>query len=79
MYQHLPKCKHCNDIVKLIKLRDRSRKKRVHTKCSFINSCVVNSCSSRSQLLFLEAFYIKMLAHKINDGLKASRELFLFK
>ena len=25
MYQHLPKCKHCNDIVKLIKLRDRSR------------------------------------------------------
>ena len=30
------------------------------------------------QLCFLESFYIKQLKPKINDGLKASKELLLF-
>ena len=32
-----------------------------------------------SQLLFLEALYIKNLAPKINDGLNATRKLVLFR
>ena len=31
------------------------------------------------QLCFLESFYIKQLKPKINDGLKASKELLLFR
>ena len=41
--------------------------------------CIADSCSNWCQLLFLEAFYIKTLEPKINDGLKLSREVLLFK
>ena len=35
--------------------------------------------SNWSQLCFLEAYYIKLNKPKISDGLKASKELELFK
>ena len=43
------------------------------------NSKVLDYNNNWSQLCFLEAFYIKTLKPKINAGLKASKELQLFK
>ena len=85
MYQHLSKCEHYNDTFNLIKLPDTDSttvnvdKKVYVLNAVFSNFRIVASCSNWPQLLFLEAFYIKTLAPKINDGLKASHELLLFK
>ena len=43
------------------------------------NFSIVDFCNNWSQLLFLEAYYIKTFQPKINEGLKASRELVLFR
>ena len=43
------------------------------------NFLVVHFCNKWSQLLFLEAYYIKTFQPKIIEGLKASRELVLFR
>ena len=43
------------------------------------NFSIIDFCSNWSQLLFLEAYHIKTFQSKINEGLKASRELILFK
>ena len=51
---------------------------------SFIHNTVINNAfilditRNWSQLEFLEAYYIKKLNPKINNGLKASKELQLF-
>ena len=85
MYQRLSKCEHHNDIVNLMKLPDTDSmivavdKKEYMLNAVLSNFHSVDSCSTWSQLLFLEAFYFKTLAPKINDGLKASLELLLFK
>ena len=55
----------------------------INNKQHFVNAvifnfCVLGTCCNWSQLLFLEALNIKNLAPKINDGLKATRELVLF-
>ena len=39
---------------------------------------ILDSNTNWVQLCFLESFYIKQLKPKINDGLKASKELLLF-
>ena len=39
---------------------------------------ILDSNTNWVQLCFLESFYIKRLKPKINDGLKASKELLLF-
>lgn len=45
----------------------------------FDNFRIVDNNNSWSQLCFLEAFYIKQLSPTINKGLKASKELQLFR
>ena len=42
------------------------------------NHEILNFNYNLSQLLFLEAYYIKKLDPVVNHGLKASKELFLF-
>ena len=54
-------------------------KKEYILKTDLIHFRIVDSCSNWSQLLFFEAFYIKMLALKITDGLRGSHELLLFR
>ena len=46
-------------------------KKQYLLKAVLSNFQIVHNCSNRSQLLFLEVLYVKMLAPNINDGLKA--------
>ena len=51
-----------------------------HLINAVLNNCgVIDQIDYWSQLSFLEAYYIKTLKPEINDGLKASKELDLFK
>ena len=43
------------------------------------NAKIIDKNDEWGQLQFLEAYYIKTLAHEIKVGLKASKELQLFK
>ena len=84
MYQDLLKCLHVAHIIDLLRLPEiDATTTEVNNKQHFVNAvisicCVLGTCCSWSQLLFLEALHIKNLAPKINNGLKATRELVLF-
>ena len=43
------------------------------------NFSIVDFCNNWYQLLFLEAYYFQTFQPKINEGLKASREVVLFR
>ena len=45
----------------------------------YLLNAILSNFRILATLTVLEAFYIKMLAPNINDGLKVSRELVLFK
>ena len=84
MYQHLLKCEHFALVTDLHRLPDiDAPTTEINKKQQFVNTvisnfCVLNTCCNWSQLLFSEASWIKNLAPKINDSLKATRELVLF-
>ena len=84
MYQHLSKCEHFAHIIDLHRLPDiDASTAEINNKRHFVdaiisNFCVLDTCCNWSQLLFSEALYIKNLAPKINDGVKAPCELVLF-
>ena len=83
IYQHLSKCEHCTYWFHRLPDIDASTAE-INNKQHFVNAvnsnfCVLGTCCNWSQLLFLEALYIKNLAPKINGGLKATRELLLFR
>ena len=84
-YQHLSKSGHFAHIIDLHTLPDiEPSTAEINNKQHFVNAvisnfCILETCCNWSQLLFLEALYIKNLAPKINDGLKATRELVLFR
>ena len=69
------------EIAKLIKLLGIDSmstsvvKKEYLLNALLSNFHIVGSCRNWSQLLFLEAFYIKMLTPKIYNELKALHEL----
>ena len=86
MYQCLSKWKHFANIIDLLRLPDiDSSTTEINNKQHLVNAvisnfCVLDTCCHWSQLLFLEALlYIKNLPAKINDGLKTTRELVLFR
>ena len=85
MYQHLSKREHFVHIVDLLRLPDiDASTTEISNKQHFVNAvisnfCFLDTCCNWSQLLFLDALYIKNLAPKINDSLKATRELALFR
>ena len=85
MHQHLSKCEHFAHIIDLHRLPDIDASTTdINNKQNFVNAVISNFCiwdsyCYWSQLLFLEALYIKNLASKINDGLQATHELVLFR
>ena len=82
-FQQLLKCEHFAHITDSLRLPDiDASTTEINKKQHFVNAvisnfCVLDTCCNWSQLLFLEALYIKNLAPKINDGLKATHELVL--
>ena len=84
MYHQLSKCEHFAHIIDLLRLPDiDASTTEINNKQHFVNAvifnfCALGTCCNWSQLLFLEALYIKNLAPKVNDGLKATRKLVLF-
>ena len=85
MHQQLLKSEHYVDIVNLMRLPGINStstsivKKSYLLKAILSNACLVDSFRNWSRTLFSEAFYIKALASKVNDGSKASHKLILFK
>ena len=84
MNQHL---KHCNEFYELTNMfnlfqlfgESHEINHKEHTLNAVLNNAkILDTNDNWSQLAFLEAFYIKKLRPKINDGLKASKELQLF-
>ena len=84
MYQYLLKCEHFAHVIDLHRLPDNDASAtEINNKQHFVNTiisnfCVLDTCCNWSQLLFLEALYIKDLASKINDGFKGTCGLVLF-
>ena len=83
MYRHLISCEKFHEFVSFFNLPLTFGHDEVDRDSFILNSVVNNAttlASSRnwSQLEFLEAYYIKNLSPKINNGLKASKELQLF-
>ena len=86
MYRHLRHCNAFNEIVGMFYqpsvFNDHPSDFNYdeHIRNAVLgNYKIIDACNNRSQLLFLEAYYIKMLNPTINMGLKASKELVLFK
>ena len=83
MYQYLWKCEHFANIIGLDRLPNIDVSTRdINNKQHYVNAvnsnfCVLDTCCNWSQMLFLEALYIKNLAPKANDGLKATHDLSL--
>ena len=84
MHQHLKHCIEFHDVTNLFAFtRPFGNSDGINHKEHMVNA-VLNNCKildtndNWSQLSFLEAFYIKKLRPRINDGLKASKELQLF-
>ena len=84
-YQRLSECKHFAHVIGLHRFQTIDASTReINNKQHLINAvnsnfCVLNTCCNWSQLLYLEALYIKNLAPKINNDLKATHELVLFR
>ena len=84
MHQHLTKCEHFAHIIDSLRLPDidvstkDNNNKQHFVKAAISNFHVLDTFCSWSQLRLLEGLYIKNLAAKINDGLKAtSRACFI--
>ena len=84
MHRHLKNCSYFQELGQLYSLPCDAETVNIDIKEHLINA-VLNNCGIIdqidywSQLSFLEAYYIKTLKPEINDGLKASKELDLFK
>ena len=85
MYQHLSDCSAFNDHIMLFTLPDAASGTTIVSKELHLHNAVINNVKILDknnkwvQLQFLEAYYIKKLVPEINIGLKASKELQLFK
>ena len=85
MYQHLSNCSAINDHIMLFTLPGAASGTTIVSKELHLHNAVINNVKILDknnkwvQLQFLEACYIKKLVPEINIGLKASKELQLFK
>ena len=85
MFQHLQQCEEFLETMTLHQLL------AIYTDVSIANLQahianavydnwkILDSNTNWVQLCFLKSYYIKQLKPKINDGLKASKELLLFR
>ena len=82
MYKHLSNCDKFHEITDMFAIGDDDI--QIDPK-SHIYNAVLDNCSilhrfdQWSQLCYLEAYYIKQLNPEINCGIRASKELSLFK
>ena len=85
MYQHLSNCGAFNECIMLFILSDTATGTTIVSKELHLHNVVINNVKILDknnkwvQLQFLEACYFKKLVPEINIGLKASKELQLFK
>ena len=85
MFQQLQHCKKFLETISLFKLPDIDDvishvNLKAHIESAVADNWrILDSNSNWVQLCFLESLYIKRLKPKINDGLKASKELLLFR
>ena len=85
MFQHLVHCEKFLETLSLYKLPDIDTGANIVDLLAHISTAVydhwkiLDTNKNWVQLCFLESFYIKQLKPKINDGLKASKELLLFR
>ena len=86
MHNHLENCKEFHSFVQLFTLPQlfHDDLPNVDYKEHILNAVLENAeiidrNDNWSQLCFLEAYYIKQLSPEINNGLKASKELQLFR
>ena len=83
MFQHLVYCQQFLEELSILNLPISDNNMPEVELNSLIMNAVHNNSkvldNNWSKLCFLEAFYIKTLKPKINAGLKASKELQLFK
>ena len=84
MHRHLNSYSYFQELGQFYSLRCDGQTVDIYIKEHLINA-VLNNCriidqnNNWSQWSFLETFCIKTLKPEINDGLKASKELDLFK
>ena len=86
MYEHLHNCHKFKNYVQMFALpnlfleneQEINFKKHVYN-AAISNATILDKNLNWSQLCFLEAYYIKLLSPVINHGLKASKELQLFR
>ena len=85
LHIHLTNCDKFGDIITVMQLSNMNNsvvpvnRKEHHLNAVMNNFSIADFCNNWSQLLFLEAYYIKIFQPKINEGLKASSELVLFR
>ena len=84
MYRHLRSCSYFQELGQLYSLPCDDETVNIdikeNTTNAVLNNCrIIDQNNNWSQLSLLEAYYIKTLKREINDGLKASKELDLFK
>ena len=85
MYKHLIACTYFHEICDVLSLgrifdsgEATNNEQQIYN--AVLNNCeVVHRYSRWSQLCYLEAYYIKLIDPKINCGIRASKELSLFK
>ena len=84
MHRHLKNCSYFQELGQLYSLPCDGETVDIDIKEYLINAalnncCIIDQNNNWSQLSVLKAYYIKTLKPEINDGLKASKELGLFK
>ena len=85
LHIQLTNCDKFSDIIIMMQLPNMDNSvvpvnRKEHISNAVMNNfSIVDFCHNWSQLLFLEAYYIKTFQPKIKEGLKASRELVLFR
>ena len=80
MYQHLLKCQSFHENVEMLNVLYNDVNEELHIYNAVLNNFEIVATNHQwSQLDFLEAYYIKHERPGINEGLKASKELQIFR
>ena len=85
MYRHLSTCSHFEDMINFCRIGSPEDNQLQVNHKLYVYNAVLDNCEiiqrhdHWSYLCFLEAYYIKLNSPMINCGLRASKELALFK
>ena len=80
MHRHLSSCTHFNDLMSIMTIDGVSVNNKQHILNNVLNNCeIIKRYQHWSHLCFMEAYYIKYHKPTINCGIRASKELALFK